>query len=679
MFFFTLDASHARGKYIYIKPDIMTKNLFLFAWCMAAFPLVAQIAPEREADFISRKDGPVTLFAPVVPPLVQIAGAPEAFYEYYWEFGDGAFSFEQYPQYVYADTSEKVVYFMATGKYDNGKAPKSRKKAASPSSEKPKSRVAYASPAVLPDAHASVGMRAVRNPRAGEELVCIMAYANHSPVAQSGRLHVFFNQKDFKNEHFRFLEARTHFGEQEEAPALSLGHSPALSGGLAGRAMPALSSGLNPETALSELQKEYNNEMVWSFQNLQPGELRHLFLSLQATELMLADTHAIITMTALLAPDGLQEAEQFVLEMEIVPSHDPNFIAVSRRSLSFRHIRGKDLVYKVHFQNNGEGPASTVEITCDVPPGLDPSSLKVLGAYPLHLPCSGSPEGESCLDTGFVDGRLVFTFRDIYLPGTRQEGVRDPDSTRGFVKYSLAPGRDIRKLKLDSKASIVFDKNPPIHTNGVGTSFKSELSPGLAAGWTIFPGGAEPGQVTLGATLAPFSPHKPYFQWEIWTGFSPRPLLSESVSRDTVHWMQDIPGQGFVATIDSITTLTKRTEQHSLNFSVVPLQLRKNLNDWLGIGIGLLLDLRIQRNTTGNDVKAQRFVYTPDGVGLPDLYEENTSTTSDTDKDRNLYPAFFADIHAGGVRRGPSVGIRGVVRIERGAAWYATFFAAWKF
>jgi hypothetical protein len=657
----------------------MTKNLFLFAWCMAVLPLAAQVIPEREADFISRKDGPLTLFGPIVPPLIQIAGAPVAYYDYYWEFGDGAFSFEQYPQYVYADTLEKVVYFMATGKYDNGKAPKSRKKAASPSSEKPKSRVAYASPAVLPEAHASVGMRAVRNPRAGEDLVCIMAYANHTPVAQSGKLHVFFNQKDYKNDHFRFLEARTHFGEQEEAPALSLGRSPALSGGLAGRAMPALSSGLNPETALTGLQKEYKNEVVWNFSDLQAGELRHLFVSLQATELMLADTHAIITATALLVPDGLAEAEQYVLEMEIVPSHDPNFIAVSPHRLSFRHIRRKDLTYKVHFQNNGEGPASTVEITCDVPRGLDPSSLKVLGAYPLQLPCTGGAEGESCLDTGYVDGRLVFTFRNIYLPGTRQEGVREPDSTRGFVKYSLAPGKDIRKRKLNSGASIVFDKNPPIRTKGVGASFKPGFSPGLAAGWNAFPGDAEQGHLAFGLTLAPFSPFKSFLQWECWMGFTPKPSYTESVFRDTLHWMQDLPGMGFLAVIDSFTTNTKRVEERSLFFSLTPLQLRKNLGDWIGIGMGLLLDMHIKTTSTGNEVKAQRFVYAPDGSPIPDLYKEDISENRDTDRKTAFHPALFADLHLGRVRHGPSVGLRGVLRIEKEPGWYALLFAAWKF
>lgn len=657
----------------------MMKNLFLHAaagmLCLAAFPLNAQIIPEREADFITRYDGPVTLFAPVLPPLVQIAGAPEAFYDYYWEFGDGAFSFEEYPQYVYADSLEKMVFFAATGKYDNGKAPKSRKKAASPSGQKPKSQVAYASPAVLPDAHAAIGMRAVRNPRAGEELVCIMAYANHGMAPQSGKLHLFFNETTYKNEHFRFLEARTHFGEREVAPMLSLARHPSLSGGMASWYAPLMNARLDPETALGELHKEYQNEVVWSFSDLQAGELRHLFVSLQSTEYMLADTHAIITATALFVPDdGLQTAEQYVMEMEIVPSHDPNFIAVSQRRVSFRHVRGKELTYKVHFQNNGEGPASTVEITCDVPRGLDPARLKVLDAYPLQQLCPEEATGESCLDTALVDGRLVFTFRNIYLPGTRQEGVGDPDSTKGFVKYSLHPNKDIRKLKLDSRASIVFDKNPPIRTNGVGTSFKPGLSPGLAAGWNT-----RPGQLAFGATLAPYSPHKTYFQWEVWTGFSLQPLRTETTSRDTVHWMQDLPGLGFVATLDSITTNTKRREESSHFFSVVPLQVRKNLNDWVGVGLGLLLDLHIKRTTTGNEVKAERFAYTPDGIPMPDLYKENTTSNSVTDKDQAIRPALFADVHLGRVRHGPSIGFRGSVRIEKQPSWYASVFAAWKF
>jgi hypothetical protein len=662
---------------------------------LATCALSAQVIPERQADFVSKNEGASTLFAPVLPALVQRAGAPTAFYEYYWEFGDGTFSFAENARHEYQDTSAHEVFLMATGKYDNGKAPKSRKKPAEPAKpeppktepqpkENPKSQVADVSPAVLPDPLAPLGMRAVRNPRAGEESVCILAYANRTPTLQSGKLYLFFNQRDYKHEHFQYIESRTHFGEQEEREALTWAGPPLLFDGWASTETPLHWYALNleqaePETILGELRKSYKAGVSWRFESMQPDELRNLFVSLQATDQMLADTNAIITVSALMVSDDRRIVEQFDLELEIVASHDPNYIAVSKRRTGFRHIQAKDLTYKVHFQNTGEGPASTVEITCDVPPGLDASKLRILDAYPLSLLCPDGPTDLSCLDTAFAEGRVIFTFRNIYLPGTRQEGVNDRDSTKGFVKYQLAPAKKIQKLDMASRASIVFDKNPPIHTNKAGTSFKPGLSPGLAAGWNVFPGNADRNHVSFGATLAPFSPHRLYLQWEVWTGFPTQPLSTESSFRDTVRWMQDIQGLGFVATIDSITTFTKIQSQRPLYFSVVPLQVRKNLSDWFGIGAGLLLNVVIQRNENRDQVKTERFVYNPDGFALPDFYRESTSETAVGDQETELRPALFADVHFGRVRQGPSLGLRGVLNMEKAPEWYVSAFAAWKF
>lgn len=662
---------------------------------LAGIVLSAQPIPERQADFMVRNEGAHALFAPVLPPLIQRAGAPLAFYEYYWEFGDGAFSFAENPKHLYIDTAAHEVFFMATGKYDNGKAPKSRKKPADTPKpqppktepqpkEPPKSLVADASPSVLPDAAASIGLRAVRNPRAGEESVCIMAYANRTPTMQSGQLYLFFNQREYKNEHFQYIESRTHFGEQEEAPPISLAGPPLLMHGWAGVSLPqhwyALSlNQADPESILGELRKTYRSGLAWRFEGLQPGELRNLFVSLQATDQMLADTNAIITVTALITSDDRRIVEQYDLELEIVASHDPNYIAVSKRRADFRRIRSKDLTYKVHFQNTGEGPASTVEITCDVPPGLDASRLRVLDAYPLNLPCPEGPTDNSCLDTTFLERQVVFTFRNIYLPGTRQEGVNDRDSTKGFVKYRLAPDKRIRKFDLDTRASIVFDKNPPIRTNRTATSFKPGWSPGVAVGWNIIPGDAGSNHFALGAAISPFSSYKVYLQAEVWTGFPAQPQVSESVGRDSVRWMQDIQGLGFVATIDSLTTFTKRTEQSPLYFRVAPLQLRKNLNDWFGVGAGLLLDVRIQREKIIDEVKTERIVYDPMGTPQPDYYRESSFQNVDSQRETTFRPALFADVQFGRVRQGPALGLRGVWNLERDAAGYVSAYASWKF
>ena len=62
------------------------------------------------------------------PPLDQIPGAPEAFYEYFWEFGDGSYSFEENPTHIYKDFGDGDVLVAMTNNYSNGGAPPTRPK-----------------------------------------------------------------------------------------------------------------------------------------------------------------------------------------------------------------------------------------------------------------------------------------------------------------------------------------------------------------------------------------------------------------------------------------------------------------------------------------------------------------------------------------------------------------------
>ncbi len=655
--------------------------------------ILAQTTPERQADFIVRWETPNILFAPVLPPLTQIAGAPTTYYEHYWEFGDGIFSFAENPIHIYADTSGHEVYFLATGKYDNGKAPKSRKKRIEGAKEKPKTLVADASsaPSVLEDATASIGLRAVRNPRAGEELAVILAYANHTPVPQSGRLYLFFNQKSYTNDHFNFLEARTHYGERAEKEALTWNGSNDATNGWTG-----IKNKLNwydvslpekePTEALSELKNIYKTNKIWSFNALQPGEERNLFISINANDQMLADTNAIITVTGLLISDDQRVVEEYVLEMEIVASHDPNYIAVSQRRMNFRRIRNKDLVYKVHFQNNGEGPASTIQITCDVPIGLDATDLQVLDLYPKCLLCPEQAVNFSCLDTSFQEGKVIFTFKNIYLPGTRQEGVSDRDSTKGFVKYRLLPSKKIRKLSFDSRASIVFDKNPPIQTNRTATHFKPGISPGIMAGWNIFPDKPNQNYFSVGVSLAPFKPYRRFLQVEFWTGFPILPTTERSTLQDSTSILDRSQGTLFI--IDSVTTITSQIEQNPLYFNVVPLQLRKNFTNWLGVSIGVLLNVELQRNQITEQRLLERKIYrTPEpNVNIPrerlqpltDLFTQETTNSTSNTKEWVVNTALFADIQLGLVRQGPALGLRGILSLEKTPNWYLSLFASWK-
>jgi len=671
----------------------LTNGFFLLLF-LAAFPIGAQ-TPERQADFMIRNIGDTTVFAPVLPPLVQMAGAPEAYYEHYWEFGDGTFSFKETPHHLYADTSSREVYYLATGKYDNGKAPKPRKKNAARVKAKSQGAMADAGntmPAVLPNTMSPLGLRAVRNPRAGEELAGIFAYANRTPAPQSGTLHLFFNQKEYNHPHFNFKEGRTHFGEKETVKSLSWGGPPLVYNGWAN--LDPISDWYaislpdrEPEEALAELESKYKSTVSWRFDGLMPDELRHLFFSMDATEAMLADTNAIITISGLLISDDRRVVEQYDLEMEIVASHDPNYIAVSHRRTGFRGIRGKDLVYKVHFQNNGEGPASKVEVTCDVPPGLSAANLQVLDLYPQCLLCpdQGAPEW-SCLDTTFREGKVVFTFQNIYLPGTRQEGINDRDSTKGFIKYRLSPDRKIRKLNMDSKASIVFDKNPPIHTNSATTAFKPGFSPGVMAGWNLFPDASEQNHFAFGVSVSPYSPYKGFLQAELWVGLpqerEQQELVTEVYSRSFI----DPNGEpDAITTIDSMVRFEQRILETSvMNLGIVPLEIRKNWSDFFSTGGGILLNLKVNRfetQETGIVSTTRRCVLFP-GSTQPDCYDPEATQLTDLASTREvttLRAAIFADLHIGLVRKGPALAVRPILRFGDKPSFYVSAFAYWKF
>ena len=77
------------------------------------------------------------------------------------------------------------------------------------------------------------------------------------------------------------------------------------------------------------------------------------------------------------------------------------------------------------------------------------------------------------------------------------------------IKFKEKP----KKLPIVSGAAIIFDKNLPIYTNRAVGRFKMGLSPGLILGYG-FPiktnqqiyGNSK--NLTVGASLAPYSPHK---------------------------------------------------------------------------------------------------------------------------------------------------------------------------
>ena len=636
----------------------------------------------READFSTTPDGQTTRFTPQFPPLQQIAGAPVAFYSCFWEFGDGHFSFEENPVHVYEKPGEYAALLELTNNYDDGKKPKKKKKSV---------LTGGGTGTAMADAFSkkeqTIALKTNSQPKAGEGLTCIVSYRNNSKFTTDGRLHLFFNEKKFKASHFRFDTARTYFGEMPDnawtfaepiEPQADFDWATIFEmppgGGVSTFAPAEVPFAADAQEMLDKARKGYRGEQVWRFSQLRPNEKRNLFVDLSGTANMLKDTTAFIHLEGVIEPfDPAVPPDRFELEIEIVSSHDPNVIAVSDNRVNYRFLRRQQLDYKVRFQNNGEGPAKTVQVDIEVPDGLNLARMRPVEWYPACRICPKTPGTGSCLDTSTTKDGLVFTFRNIYLPGSHQKGVADKDSTKGFVKYRIEPERDMPKRAFRSRAKIVFDKNPPIFTNFSKTRFKPGLSPGLKAGYAFAPEDAGDGYFFAGASISPYKSWKIFPQVELLTGFKGNTALPEKIYRDSVV----LADADFKRVRYRDSTLSG--ERKFVSFEM-PVLLRKNFTRFFGVGAGASVRILMEDGEDRTRVKETLVIYTPPGVPPqpPKITRDESSTHAYSATTTQF--SLFGELNFGSVRTGPALGVRaGAVLGKEETEPFVQVSMEWKF
>ena len=590
-------------------------------------------------------------------PLRPLAGAPDPFYSYYWEFGDGKFSFEENPAHLYKDTGSYDIRLFATNNYDDGKPPPIRPKRIKVNSRN-NSYALNNNPSFFKHGGA-IEMRVNCMPRADEDMVLILGYRNekmNTPL--NGSMVLFYNERQFRKNNFDFSEERIYNDEKKTslssiiafAPASEIRQS-AYTGGPGVGSIEEENNG--PVGRLSELisskQKLFRQNDSWRFTDLQPGAEKYLFVTLHTTPEMIKDTNAVVEINGLFIPDNpAAEIEEYALDLQIVASHDPNRLMLKQRRLNYRFTgRRTEMVYTVRFQNTGRGSAKQALIRVGVPPVLDTRSLEILEMYPKCPFCNpGMKARQSCLDTIIRKDSIIFSFKHIYLPGLREQGIRDPDSTIGYVKYRMHFNRDLKKLPFESNAVIVFDNNPPISTNSPKGSFKPGRSPGLILGYNLFFGnqGKAENYFSIGASISPYSPYKKYLQAEGLVGYLqfPEQFLGAFTSNvDTL-----INSASF--RIIGREIYTKRS---IIKLDLVPLQLRYNINDFIGVGAGTLVSLDAYSKSTNREIL---HLIQPPNPSQTTLQKTYTLTKWFGYADI----ALFADLQAGMARVGPVAGIR---------------------
>ena len=622
----------------------------------------------RRATIAYDKKGNQISLKPETPPLVQIAGAPKPFYTHFWEMGDGHYSKETAPKHTYKKKGNYKVNLQVTNNYDNGKAPATRPKIVAINEIEDNN---YTEIASIGD---TINYKIFNNrdPIPDEEMVVVVSYQNLLDYVASGKLYLFYNDKEFKNKNFELVDFRTHNNEKE-IKEMSVA---AINDINNSNQYIASEENIIPgksfiKIAENDLDQEilfnktaFHNMNVLEFENLNPKETRNLFYTFKTTPEMIKDTSATVKMRGVFVPDrNYKNYKKKTLEMEIVTSHDPNKMSSNGSFMNYRLVRFKTLNFKTKFQNNGEGPARMIRLETDIPEMLDKKTFKVIDMYPK---CPICPKDEvvsySCLDTIIKKNQIHFTFKNIYLPGSAQKNVIEKDSTKGFVKYTMKFSKDFHKTKTKSRTSIFFDKNEPIITNYATTRFLPGLSYGFKTGYNYYPKLENAKSYFIGATLSPYKSYRWYWQVE---------TVNQLLEYNPINAVKEevILGNNGVRQLQITRT---SAFNKTINFEV-PILVRYNINNYVGVGTGIQANFNIYDKT---ETETQIDLYENSNPFF--LVNSKKIPSSVKESFNGFKTGLLFDLTAGFARIGPSLGARYVVNFKENYNYWQ-FYGIWKF
>ncbi len=623
----------------------------------------------RRAKITYDQSGNQVSFKPETPPLIPISGAPKPSYSYLWEFGDGHYSKQAEPKHVYKNKGTYTTKLSVTNNYDNGKPPATRpKKVVINDIPDPD----YKDIASIADQN---GFAILKNcdPIPDQEMIVVVSYENMENYVTNGKLYLFYNEKQFKNDNFELLDYRTHANEREvqENTIAAIrdlddthNYLASADSNFKTKKHKNTTTEEDLDASLTEAHQLYNNVSILEMDESDPGATHNVFYTFKTTPEMIKDTSATVTMRGIYVPNrNYKNHKTKNLEMEIVTSHDPNKMGSNGSFINYRLVRYRRVQFKTRFQNNGEGPARMIRLETDIPDMFDKKTFKIEGMYPECPICPKEEEPTvSCLDTIIKQKQIIFTFKNIYLPGTEQKNVREKDSTKGFVKYSMKFNEDFHKVKTKSRTAIIFDKNDPIITNYATTRFLPGISIGAKAGYNLYADLNDATSYFVGATISPFKSYRFYWQAEWINSLN----NYESATKITDEVVVDPKGN------KQRQRTTINSENKTVNWEI-PVLIRYNINNYIGIGAGLQANLDILKEQN-QSIKIETF------EGDSDKYIMSTQVADQTLKNSfaDVKAGLLIDLTIGAARIGPSLGARYVINFEQNFNYFQ-FYGIWKF
>lgn len=615
-------------------------------------------------------------FSARLPKLTQIPGAPEPFYTYLWDFGDGHFSTSENPKHGYAKADNYNVYFYAVNNYDDGKKPQRKKLEVKINKAAPANNVAAVSAAERDFFKANGLFELKYNCMAKPNDTMVLMIGWKNPLAQEtkGKLYLFLNEKIFNQACFDTSEIRF-FNHESQLAKADLSQFETLTEPLHFTESGSPASNIKKEFTMADAMatvtktfSSYKNIYSSDLGEISSGDTRFSFLQLNVTPEMIKDTNATLSITGMYVPEKGKPV-MHKLNIPVVNSHDPNKMNLKGGRISYRFLKKhKPLTYKVRFQNNGKGPARKIALDMTLAPELSPQTIVVKDMSPFCPPCDSiSKEKKGCWELTKKDGGAVFTFHGIYLSGTNQKGVEDKDSTKGFMEFNVLTKKKLENKPFKSRTAIYFDKNEPVITNFATGRFKKSPSPIMMLGYEKAFGNlasVSDGLVT-GFGIAPLAPYRPYFQMEFFykAGFRTQIVKNITVNKSGSILIDSSNRRYDYKSYDS--SLTNQIHQ----LKIIPLQIRYNLNNYFSIGAGAALTADMG-GTKKISKSYSLFINGAQGIYLNKDKEKIKSFS-------NWKASPFFDVQIGLVKMGPHLGFRYYFNGKNSSFGY--LYAGWRF
>ncbi len=391
----------------------------------------------------------------------------DAFYSYFWWFGDNGFSFDSNPTHSFSVTNQATtVHAFITENYGTGGPPP-----IFVTTEITPHPATTTTEEVLPGGQ-SIFMQNFRDPVAEDTMYFIITYKNPMASPTSGEV------------------------------KFSCDPSATILGAM-----------ITEYPSFRPNNEVYDGNHSWTFSNLESNLEQSILIPVKigenstgnlsfSAELWLdleqqnSEESAFKGMRQIEKPDqqfnkdapeisyGLEEGSEITpsvkydesgMQLTVANSHDPNKISQASNAHNDCHYGGKSILYTIDFENIGDGATRYVSVVAHLDEDLNINTIRDLipprqyhFGYPIIERTLAGPDGPQYgifYEIDEVNHEFKIEFNGLQLKSPKDPTCKNIQETQGSISFTIDVNDGyVFGPPIESSATIVFDKNDPIHT-----------------------------------------------------------------------------------------------------------------------------------------------------------------------------------------------------------------------